>query len=286
MIKSMTGFGRASVGRGQNKIDAEIRSVNSRFLEIKIRGISLEPSVEHEIKSIIEETLYRGNVQVRLESKKSQDEQRLNFNKERFELIKDILKNIHVVYGQRLCLSDIISTNDLLKINEEVNINNNSIINSVKKALNQLCEMRKQEGEQIYKDISKRLDILKTKLSNTENLANNYSTEKQSQLKNKVSELLKGEQIDESRLIQEVAYYADRADITEEIVRCKSHFEQLVSYIEFEEPVGKRISFLLQEVGREINTIGSKSPQTDVTLEVVEMKGEIEKVREQAQNIL
>ena len=282
----MTGFGRASVGRGQNKIDAEIRSVNSRFLEIKIRGISLEPSVEHEIKSIIEETLYRGNVQVRLESKKSQDEQRLNFNKERFELIQDILKNIHVVYGKRLSLSDIISTNDLLKINEEVNINNNSIINSVKKALDQLCEMRKQEGEQIYKDISKRLDILKTKLSNTENLANNYSTEKQSQLKNKVSELLKGEQIDESRLIQEVAYYADRADITEEIVRCKSHFEQLVSYIEFEEPVGKRISFLLQEVGREINTIGSKSPQTDVTLEVVEMKGEIEKVREQAQNIL
>ena len=286
MIKSMTGFGRASVGRGQNKIDAEIRSVNSRFLEIKIRGISLEPSVEHEIKSIIEQTLQRGNIQVRLESKKSQDEQRLNFNKERFELIQDILKNIHVAYGQRLSLSDIISTNDLLKINEEVNINNNSIINSVKKALDQLCEMRKQEGEQIYKDISKRLDILKTKLSNTENLANNYSTEKQSQLKNKVSELLKGEQIDETRLIQEVAYYADRADITEEIVRCKSHFEQLVSYIEFEEPVGKRVSFLLQEVGREINTIGSKSPQTDVTLEVVEMKGEIEKVREQAQNIL
>lgn len=286
MIKSMTGFGRASVGRGQNKIDAEIRSVNSRFLEIKIRGINLEPSVEHEIKSIIEQTLQRGNIQVRLESKKSQDEQRLNFNKERFELIQDILKNIHVAYGQRLSLSDIISTNDLLKINEEVNINNNSIINSVKKALDQLCEMRKQEGEQIYKDISKRLDILKTKLSNTENLANNYSNEKQSQLKNKVSELLKGEQIDETRLIQEVAYYADRADITEEIVRCKSHFEQLVSYIEFEEPVGKRISFLLQEVGREINTIGSKSPQTDVTLEVVEMKGEIEKVREQAQNIL
>ena len=286
MIKSMTGFGRASVGRGQNKIDAEIRSVNSRFLEIKIRGINLEPSVEHEIKSIIEDTLHRGNIQVRLESIRSQDDQRLNFNKERFEIIQDTLKNIHVVYGQRLSLSDIISTNDLLKINEEVNINNNSIINSVKKALDQLCEMRKKEGEQIYKDISKRLDILKTKLSNTENLANNYSTEKQSQLKNKVSELLKGEQIDETRLIQEVAYYADRADITEEIVRCKSHFEQLVSYIEFEEPVGKRISFLLQEVGREINTIGSKSPQTDVTLEVVEMKGEIEKVREQAQNIL
>ena len=282
----MTGFGRASVGRGQNKIDAEIRSVNSRFLEIKFRGISLEPSVEHEIKRIMEGTVQRGNIQVRLESKNSLDDQRMNFNKERFELVQDILKNIHVSYGQRLSLSDIISTNDLLKIKEESNINSNSIIKAVKNALDQLCEMQEQEGRQIHKDILTRLKTLKTKLSNTENLSGKYGTEKQNQLRNKVSELLKGEQIEETRLIQEVAYYADRADITEEIVRCKSHFDQLVNYIDLEEPVGKRISFLLQEIGREINTIGSKSPQTDVTLEVVEMKGEIEKIREQAQNIL
>ena len=282
----MTGFGRASVGRGQNKIDAEIRSVNSRFLEIKFRGISLEPSVEHEIKRIMEQTIQRGNIQVRLESKHSLDDQRMDFNKERFELVQDILKNIHVSYGQRLSLSDIISTNDLLKIKEESNINSNSIIKAVKNALDQLCEMQEQEGKQIHKDILKRLKTLKTKLSNTENLSGKYGTEKQNQLRNKVSELLKGEQIEETRLIQEVAYYADRADITEEIVRCKSHFDQLVNYIDLEEPVGKRISFLLQEIGREINTIGSKSPQTDVTLEVVEMKGEIEKIREQAQNIL
>ena len=146
--------------------------------------------------------------------------------------------------------------------------------------------MQEQEGRQIHKDILTRLKTLKTKLSNTENLSGKYGTEKQNQLRNKVSELLKGEQIEETRLIQEVAYYVDKADITEEIVRCKSHFDQLVNYIDLEEPVGKRISFLLQEIGREINTIGSKSPQTDVTLEVVEMKGEIEKIREQAQNIL
>ena len=282
----MTGFGRSSVGRGQNKIDAEIRSVNSRFLEIKFRGISLEPSIEHEIKRIMEQTIQRGNIQVRLESKNSLDDQRMDFNKERFELVQDILKNIHVSYGQRLSLSDIISTNDLLKIKEESNINSNSIIKAVKNALDQLFEMQEQEGKQIHKDILKRLKTLKTKLSNTENLSEKYGTEKQTQLRNKVSELLKGEEIEETRLIQEVAYYADRADITEEIVRCKSHFDQLVNYIDLEEPVVKRISFLLQEIGREINTIGSKSPQTDVTLEVVEMKGEIEKIREQAQNIL
>ena len=146
--------------------------------------------------------------------------------------------------------------------------------------------MREEEGKQIYNDILNRINILKTKLDNTDNISSKYKSEKQDSLKAKVSELIDNEQIDEARLIQEVAYYCEKSDITEEIVRCKSHFKQLVNYIEFEEPVGKRINFLIQEIGREINTIGSKSPQTDVTLDVVEMKSEIEKIREQAQNIL
>ena len=282
----MTGFGRASYGRGQSKIEAEIRTVNSRFLEIKFRGVVLEPNIEKEIKKNIEKLVNRGNVQVRIESSKSQNNQRINFNKERFEIIQEILKNIHVIYGQRLNLSDIISTQDLLKVNEEENLNKNSIINAVQNALDQLCEMQEEEGKQIHNDIVNRLNILEMKLDNVNNISNNYRPEKQNHLKDKISELLDNEQIDEARLIQEVAYYCEKSDITEEIVRCKSHFNQLVNYIEFKEPVGKRINFLLQEIGREVNTIGSKSPQTDVTIEVVEMKSEIEKIREQAQNIL
>ena len=286
MIKSMTGFGRASYGRSKNKIDVEIRTVNSRYLEIKFRGVLLEPNVEQEIKKIIEKSVQRGNVHVRIELSKNFNSQKINFNKERFETIQEILKNIHVLYGQRLNLSDIISTQDLLKSDEEENLNKNSIIKAVKDALDQLTQMREQEGKQIYNDIVDRINILKTKLDNTNNISENYRPEKQDYLKSKVSELLDNEQIDEARLIQEVAYYCEKSDITEEIVRCKSHFNQLVNYIEFEEPVGKRINFLIQEIGREINTIGSKSPQTDVTLDVVEMKSEIEKIREQTQNIL
>ena len=286
MIKSMTGFGRASYGRSQSKIDVEIRTVNSRYLEIKFRGVLLDPNVEQEIKKIIEKSVQRGNVHVRIELSKNLNSQKINFNKERFETIQEILKNIHVLYGQRLNLSDIISTQDLLKVDEEENLNKNSIIKAVKNALNQLNEMREQEGKQIHNDILDRINILKTKLDNTNNISENYRPEKQDYLKSKVSELLDNEQIDEARLIQEVAYYCEKSDITEEIVRCKSHFNQLVNYIEFEEPVGKRINFLIQEIGREINTIGSKSPQTDVTLDVVEMKSEIEKIREQTQNIL
>ena len=123
MIKSMTGFGRASYGRGDSKIDVEIRTVNSRYLEIKFRGVLLDPNVEQEIKKIIEQSVQRGNVHVRIELSKNLNSQKINFNKERFETIQEILKNIHVLYGQRLNLSDIISTQDLLKVDEEENLN-------------------------------------------------------------------------------------------------------------------------------------------------------------------
>ena len=286
MIKSMTGFGRGSAGRGLNKIDVEIRSVNSRFLEMKFRGFSLDPATEQKIRALLEKSIQRGNAQVRVELNVSQDNQKLSFNKDRFEMIQDVVKKIHVSYGQRMSLSDIISTHDLLKADEPDSINQSVIIKAVEHALNQLNEMREKEGKQIQDDILKRIKNLQNAIDLAEHISGNFKSEKQAQLQEKISELLNGESLDESRLIQEVAYLADRADVTEEIVRCRSHFDQLHTYLDREDPVGKRINFLIQEIGREINTIGSKSPQTDVTKHVVEMKGELEKIREQAQNIL
>ena len=286
MIKSMTGFGRGSAGRGLNKIDVEIRSVNSRFLEMKFRGFSLDPATEQKIRALLEKSIQRGNAQVRVELNVSQDNQKLSFNKDRFEMIQDVVKKIHVSYGQRMSLSDIISTHDLLKADEPDSINQSVIIKAVEHALNQLNEMREKEGKQIQDDILKRIKNLQNAIDSAEHISGNFKSEKQAQLQEKISELLNEESLDESRLIQEVAYLADRADVTEEIVRCRSHFDQLHSYLDREDPVGKRINFLIQEIGREINTIGSKSPQTDVTKHVVEMKGELEKIREQAQNIL
>ena len=286
MIKSMTGFGRGSAGRGLNKIDVEIRSVNSRFLEMKFRGFSLDPATEQKIRALLEKSIQRGNAQVRIELNVSQDNQKLSFNKDRFEMIQDVVKKIHVSYGQRMSLSDIISTHDLLKADEPDSINQSVIIKAVEHALNQLNEMREKEGKQIQDDILKRIKNLQNAIDSAEHISGNFKSEKQAQLQEKISELLNEESLDESRLIQEVAYLADRADVTEEIVRCRSHFDQLHSYLDREDPVGKRINFLIQEIGREINTIGSKSHQIDVTKHVVEMKGELEKIREQAQNIL
>ena len=282
----MTGFGRGSAGKGPNKIDVEIRTVNSRFLETKIRVFNLDSILELKVRNTLETSLQRGNVQVRFELKASQNSQKLSFNRKRFEILQDVVKKIHVDYGQRMNLSDIISTNDLLSADEPENLKPGIILKAVELALNQVKEMREKEGHQIQTDILNRMELLQSRIDEVGEISGKFTLEKQIQMREKISELLDGETLDETRLIQEVAFLSERADVTEEIVRCKSHFTQLSSYMNQEEPVGKRINFLIQEIGREVNTIGSKSPQPAVTNHVIEIKGELEKIREQVQNIL
>ena len=282
----MTGFGRGFSGQGKNRIDIEIRAVNSRYLEIKLRGFPLEPQVEQELKKIIEKDVQRGSIYVRIELNNNQDSPSISFNRERYESLQGILKNIYVSYGQRLNLSDVITTNDLLKIEESKSINQALVLEAANNAIEQLNEMREREGEIIYADIKNRIEFLEKTLVQSEKITEKLKIEKQLDLKNKISELLNDEKLDESRLIQEVAYYSERSDVTEELVRCRSHIKQFDNFINMNEPVGKRLNFLLQEINREVNTIGSKSPQTDVTLLVVEMKSELEKLREQLQNLI
>ena len=282
----MTGFGRGAAGRGPSRIDVEIRTVNSRFLELKIRGFGLDPTIEKKVRNLAESSLQRGNVQLRIELKSSQDFPKISFNKARFEMIKEILKKIHVDYGQRLSLSDNISTNDLLIAEESETLKSNTVVKAVELALNQVTQMRVKEGNQIQDDIKLRIEKLQKSMEEIQKISAKFSAEKQSMMRQKISDLLEGEDVDELRLIQEVAFLNERVDVTEEIVRCKSHFSQLSSYLTVEEPVGKRINFLIQEIGREVNTIGSKSPQIEVTNCVVEVKDQLEKIREQAQNIL
>ena len=286
MIKSMTGFGRGEFIDSSNKITTEIRSVNSRFLEIKFRGHTIDLETERRIRIMLEKILNRGNISIRIEVQNLIESNSVTFDKERFELVQNILKEIHVSYGQKINLSDIISSQDLLKSDYPKQMNNENIISSVSEALLQLDEMRIHEGLNIHSDLTKRVNALKLSISNAEKISSEYFSEKQKSLSIKILDLLGNEKIDESRLIQEVAYLADKSDITEEIIRCQSHFEQLDIYIGKNEPSGKRINFLIQEISREVNTIGSKSPQTEVTKNVVEMKNELEKIREQVQNVL
>ena len=285
MIKSMTGFGFSTISTGLDKYSIEIRSVNSRFLDIKFKGIQLDFVTEDEIRKLIKNKLHRGTIYIRIDLDLKNDN-KIIFDQEKYELLKGILRDINVKYGQPLNISDIISSSDLLKLKEPKNPDKEGIIENVEKALKQLDKMRKIEGEKIFDDASRRIKKIMNIIELIKEKANSYKVEKQNILRSKIEELLKHSDIDESRLIQEVAYLSEKVDITEEIVRCDSHFTQLLSYLDINEPVGKRINFLLQEIGREINTIGSKSPQSDVTIDIVEIKDELEKIREQIQNIL
>ncbi|MFL3007214.1 MAG: YicC/YloC family endoribonuclease [Candidatus Neomarinimicrobiota bacterium] len=285
MIKSMTGFGVGSISNGSDRYNIEIRSVNARFLDIKFKGFQLDLLVEDEIRNLIKSKLHRGTIYIRIDSD-LKNNNKIVFDKEKYELLKGILRDINVKYGQPMNISDIISSNDLLKLNEPKTPDKNVIIRSVELALKQLDEMRKTEGEKILEDTMIRINQIITTMGILKEKVNSYKVEKQNRLRSKIEELLDDEDLDESRLIQEVAYFSEKIDVTEEIVRCSSHFTQLISYLNVNEPVGKRINFLLQEIGREINTIGSKSSQTEVTFNIVEIKDELEKIREQIQNIL
>ncbi|MFL3008957.1 MAG: YicC/YloC family endoribonuclease [Candidatus Neomarinimicrobiota bacterium] len=285
MIKSMTGFGVGAISTGSDRYNIEIRSVNARFLDIKFKGIQLDLFIEDEIRKLIKNKLHRGTIYIRIESD-LKNKNKTIFDQEKYELLKGILRDINVKYGQPMNISDIISSNDLLKLNEPKAPDKKVIIKNVEFALKQLDDMRKTEGAKILEDTMKRIDQITTTMGLLAENVNSYKIEKQNILRLKIEELLKGEDLDESRLIQEVAYFSEKMDVTEEIVRINSHFTQLLSYLDVNEPVGKRINFLLQEIGREINTIGSKSPQTNVTIDVVEIKDELEKIREQIQNIV
>ena len=286
MLKSMTGYGRSIAGESQNKIEVQIKSVNSRFLDLKFRGLNIDLSLEDEIRNQISKSLLRGSIQVRVDRIETSDSGTEKFNKDRYETIQNVLNEVHVKYGQRLGISDLITTNDLLISVEQNNFDHNVLKLAISESLEELNNMRLEEGRVIQNQMMIFLEDLKNRIHLIAKEASSYSKKRKVLLKEKISELLSDDSIDEVRIIQEVALLAERADISEEIVRCQSHFNQLEVYFNDKNPVGKRISFLIQEIGREINTIGSKSPQVYITNHVVEMKDLLEKIREQIQNVL
>ena len=286
MIKSMTGFGRGTTVSNEGKINVEVRSLNSRYLDIKFLGINVHPETEEKINRYILDYLNRGNIKVHIDIDKIKNGQILTFNKDRFDTIQNILKDIHIKYGQKLNLSDIMSTNDIISFVDADIDEVERLKEAVDSALKQLNDMRSIEGKQIYKDLISRIRIINKDLTSIKNSSDKMPKRKKKDLSDKIISIIDKDTIDQNRLMQEVAYLIERSDITEEIVRVKIHLDSFIEYLKYDEPVGKRLNFLIQEINREINTIGSKSPMHDVTIRVVEIKNEIEKIREQVQNIL
>jgi len=286
MIQSMTGYGRGVTGKGAGKVIVLIRAVNGRFLEVKIRGLDIDPSDDKKIRDIISENLIRGTVHVNFEMEGNGQYQTLSFNKDRFEAIESILLNIQKDYGRHLDMGDIVNANDLFT---HVNIDSPEsklLIKAVENACDEVTQMRKAEGEKLKKDFEDRLSILEKVLNQVEKELPKEFQKREKRYKSRIAELLDGSLVDENRIAQEISMLAEKADVTEETVRLKSHFQQFKSLLSEKGSAGKRLNFLLQEISREINTIGSKSSSDLIVNHVITLKDEAEKMREQIQNIL
>ena len=286
MIKSMTGYGRGTTKGGGDKINVEIKSLNSRYLDIRFLGININPKIEQKVKALVSANLKRGNIKIHIDIDKLREGQILTFNKDRFQTIQNIVKDVNNKYGEKINISDILNTNDILTYVDVDITEDGKLLYAVDNALKQLNSMRLTEGKKINKDLLNRIRAIKKDIGIVKKLSSKMPKKKGEELTEKIKSITNQGTIDNNRLMQELAYLLERSDITEEIVRAGIHVETFIDYLKYNDPVGKRLSFLLQELNREVNTIGSKSPLHEVTGMIVEIKNEIEKIREQVQNIL
>ena len=287
MIKSMTGYGRSAVKNGSGQISVTVRAVNSRYFDLKIRGFDLDPALDLDIRNRTQEILKRGSIQLVFEMNHNNGtEGLLQLNKSRYEAIESLLQTIQVEYGRHIELSEIVSLKDLFSENDQDEIQPKNILKGLNDALGQADEMRSTEGKIIQKSMEDQLKSFCEKIDKLEQQVKKAGKIRKEKYQKKISELLETVPVDETRLAQEIAILSEKADITEEILRCRSHMEQYLSFLQEVEPVGKRLNFLLQETHREINTIGAKNSDMTLTNLVIELKNDTEKLREQAQNIL
>ena len=291
MIKSMTGYGRVEALCDGRNIVVEAKSVNHRFLEIALRTPAALYPLEMEYKKKIGERFKRGrlDVSIRLEGEGAEPS-RVNLNLEVARNTFDVLTRLknELNLQESVSLQNLIGFRDIFSPPAETQLDAdvlNAVENTLQEALSMLVHMRQDEGIALFSDMQMRLRAIQEIMEAICLRAPQVVLEYQKRLSERTKDLMAGLEIDAARLAQEVAIMADRCDITEEIVRMQSHISQFEALLQSEEAEGRKIDFLLQEMNREINTIGSKSNDVDIARQVIEVKSELGKLREQAQNI-
>ena len=291
MIKSMTGYGRVEGLCDGRNIIVEAKSVNHRFLEIALRmPASLYP-LEMEYKKKIAERFKRGriDVSIRLEGECS-DTSKVNLNMDIARGYFDVLSRMKTEFNiqEPISIKSLISFRDIFTPPAETQLDAdflNSVEKMLQEALSILVNMRQDEGIVLFSDMQMRLQTIGSIMGEIRLRAPQVVLEYQKRLSERIKELTAGLELDAGRLAQEVAVMADRCDITEEIVRMQSHIGQFEALLQSDEAEGRKIDFLLQEMNREINTIASKANDAVISQKVSLLKEELEKIREQVQNI-
>lgn len=291
MPKSMTGYGKNVYTDDTCKIVVEIKSVNSRYLEFINKIPRSLNYFEDSIRKAINEKVKRGRVETFIQfdaysqdTACSMDEKMVVYYKNHFE---DIEKKTGI--KNDMAMSAYINLPNILTKNDNIDDNlQEKIISTLKGAVDNLNIMRENEGSKIAKDLKNRANNLKELTTKLESYTQDIEKTVFEKLQKKITELLSqvGLEADNSKIIEQAAFYADKMNVTEEIVRLYSHIEQLDEFLSQDSvEIGKKIDFLLQEMNREINTVGSKSQKSEIISLVVDIKSEIEKIREQIQNI-
>lgn len=291
MIKSMTGFGAGDAETADFKVHIEVKAVNQRFLETNYHMPYSMNMFENQLTKKIKEYASRGKLDINI----------------RFQDLRDkavtvkVDKGLVAAYGQALqeissqlelsapvTAAQISSYPDVLKLNEEnadLEAAQPVLMQAMEQALESFVAMREAEGQNIQRDLLTRIGTLENFVGELEKLAPEIVAAYRQRLENLLREYLAKEDIEESRIIQEVALFTDKVNYTEETVRLRSHFDQFRQIITAGEPVGRKLDFLIQEMNREINTVASKANSAGAAQFVVDVKSEIEKIREQIQNI-
>lgn len=292
MIKSMTGFGKGEFTDGKRNVICEIRSVNHRYSDIFIKMPRRYSFAEEKIKSIIKETVKRGKVEVSVVVESITEEDiTIKLNPLVARQYIDNLRMLKDEFGLEgeISLETIANLPDVMKnapdIDDEEEVTS-SIEEAVRTAVANLDQMRVTEGQKLAEDLTMRGELIRKYVSEIEERAPEIVKEYKQKLYDRISELVEGMvEVPDERILLEAAVFADKTNITEELVRLDSHISQLHQILGAAKSNGKKLDFLVQEMNREANTIGSKANDNDITGAVIEIKSEVEKIREQVQNI-
>ena len=290
-VKSMTGFGRASCVFEGKEINIDIKSVNHHYFEFNSRIPKDYLFLENKLKSKVNASISRGKVDLFLHIIDSAD---CEYEVEVNEAIAKGYVNAFKQLAKSLKIKNDISASFIARVPDAVTLKKKStdesviekmVMDTLEKALSSYDTVRLKEGEKLYEYINGNLDVILGTVEKIEKLAPESITAYSERLRTKMLEALEGREYDEQRLITEVAIFADKIDVGEETVRLRSHIAQFKDLMNSEKPVGKNLDFYIQEMNREINTIGSKCNSIEITNLVVDTKSVIEKIREQIQNL-
>ncbi len=291
MARSMTGFGKSVAELDGVEISAEISSVNHRYLDCSVRVPGAWMSVEHAVKSKVKSKVSRGKVTVSIRRKRSgAGVGRLVFDAEVARQYLESAKQLSDLHGgnEEISIDTLAGLDGVFTVEEsehDMDLVSKTLTSAVGDALEQLCEMREREGQALVSDMNERVSVLREFLGRIEQRLPSLNEGYEKRLRERLASLAADTSLTEERLAIEVAVIAEKRDVTEEVVRLKAHMEHMLELLESDEPVGRQLDFLIQEMLRETNTLGVKTRDLEVCREVLGLKGELEKVREQVQNI-